>query len=595
MYNGRIILDNYSKGSFGNIFMDSQSNIYKMTKISENGILTISNINEIIFFNKLKIIENIFLNEPNLTMNNIQDGNINKKLKQDVTTHEDIKLEDIEQEKINQTNISNTNNNLSPISKLIIFDIQNYKSFIDEKLFMQSVNTKYYDYEKLKNNYVFADNSIGDKYTDYLAKRLDKILLISTLPKYQYNLSKFIEKYQVYVINNFDLIAKKIIKSLAFLHHNGFVHGDLKSANILINDSDNICLTDFGAVKMINFDRYHLSCTISSRCPEDLEYEYENHVQYSNSNFKSDIWSLGIIFTEMILGFNPILKLFQKFEKTSTDYKISENKIHDYFKTIEFLDVLELAKRSTFKVHYSDKIYKHINTINQMLQVDPEKRLNTIEEVYEKLFEEKLVYDLKINYTYDYKKFNVDNNFNVLFNIRKTYYKNIFKVCNRVDILFVAPFAIDLLDRLFINLLDDIIKKKIELKYPNINLTLCSAVILASGLMNQMHPAYKDILILFGLINNMNNVANLNNNMVEILEIMNYDIIRPFNIFYCWHLVEDNNKCKCITHKNYDNSHMIHKEEEKQKLMSILNEIVDNDIIGLSPEYYYEKLKNGYK
>jgi hypothetical protein len=110
-----------------------------------------------------------------------------------------------------------------------------------------------------------------------------------------------------------------------------------------------------------------------------------------------------------------------------------------------------------------------------------------------------------------------------------------------------------------------------------------------------MHPAYKDILILFGLINNMNNVANLNNNMVEILEIMNYDIIRPFNIFYCWHSVEDNNKCKCITHKNYDNTHMIHKEEEKQKLMSILNEIVDNDIIGLSPEYYYEKLKNGYK
>ena len=52
MNNNKTILNNDSKGSYGNIFKDSQLNIYKVTIISEGGNLTASNINEIMFFNK---------------------------------------------------------------------------------------------------------------------------------------------------------------------------------------------------------------------------------------------------------------------------------------------------------------------------------------------------------------------------------------------------------------------------------------------------------------------------------------------------------------------------------------------------------------
>jgi hypothetical protein len=162
---------------------------------------------------------------------------------------------------------------------------------------------------------------------------------------------------------------------------------------------------------------------------------------------------------------------------------------------------------------------------------------------------------------------------------------------NKLNILFACPLIIDVLDRLFIKILDKIINKTIELKIHDLNLIFSSAVILVSGITNQLQPTYKDILTLFFLSNDENNIGNLNNNLLEILQIMEYDIIRPFNIFYCGGIIEYK-KCYCMGIKeSNDQVYTIHNKEEKNILLSLLNEIIDNNIIGVSPEYYYEKLK----
>ena len=38
----------------------------------------------------------------------------------------------------------------------------------------------------------------------------------------------------------------KILRAVAFLHSNKFVHGDLKLSNIMIDSRKNICIVDFG-------------------------------------------------------------------------------------------------------------------------------------------------------------------------------------------------------------------------------------------------------------------------------------------------------------------------------------------------------------
>lgn len=612
MYSERIILNNYSKGSFGHVFKDTQSNVYKITKISENGLLTASNINELIILNFLKVIKKIYSNEPKEQCENDE---YKKNIVTNSTTNdEEITINSINDNTGNYTdydinsdnkNTDETNNDYIndnkidkvailhfTLDKLINFDKVNFKMFIKENIFMQSISTNYYDFVKMAKSFAFSDGTIATKYFNYLNNSVDKILLVNKMVNYELNLTKFIETYHVYTVNNFDSIAKKLLKTLALLHHNGFLHGDLKSGNILINDSDNLCITDFGAIKITNFDKYHLSCTISSRCPEDLEYEYDRSKSYFNTNAKSDIWSLGLIFTEMILGFNPILKLYQQIEKTKVDSHTLEKKILMYYKSIDYINILQLVKINSIKNHLSTKHYNQIIVIENMLKIDPQERLSNIEEVYEKLFEEKFTFNFKIDYDYEYAKFNINNNFQILFNLRKENYIRIFTVCEQLNILYVCPLIIDILDRLFIKILDKINNNLIDLRISESNLLFSAVILLASGIINQSHPPYSQLLMLFKLKNDLVNVANVNNNLLEILKLLEFDIYRPFNIFYCHSLIEIK-KCKCtfLTELN-ENIFVIHDTEHKKKLLSLLYEIIDNDIIGISPEYYYQKLSS---
>jgi serine/threonine protein kinase len=580
MYSGRIILNNYSKGSYGHILKDGQLNVYKITKISENGLLTASNINESIILNFLKIIKKICSSECN------EQTKQKESVEQNEITVSDqpidigeIKLDNLANERYNPEN-------------LISVDKENFKTCINEKIFMQSISTNYYNRDKMTKTFMFADTSITNKYFDYFALGIDKFLLFNKMPNYRFNLAKFINKHHAYTIDNFDSIAKKILKSLALLHHNGFLHGDLKSPNILITDSYNVSLTDFGAVKNLYFDKYHLSCTISSRCPEDLEHEYDKNNYYSNSNASSDIWSLGLIFTEMILGFNPILKLYQQMEKTTTGSRALEKEILAHYQSLDYIDVLELVKINPIKNLLSAKNYEQISVIEQMLKINPEKRLSNIEQVYEKLFGEKFNFNYKVDYEYNYEKFNSGNNFITMYNLRKEHYKCIIDACQQLNILYTCPLIFDILDRLFIKILDKSINNVIDLRTPESNLLFASVILIASGIMNQSQPSYSDLLMSFKLKNDLVNVASINNNLLEILKLMEFDICRPFNIFFCYHLTE-NKKCKCTCTSsliNKENSFVIHCDKQKNNLISILNNIIDGSVIGVCPEYYYKKL-----
>jgi hypothetical protein len=227
-----------------------------------------------------------------------------------------------------------------------------------------------------------------------------------------------------------------------------------------------------------------------------------------------------------------------------------------------------------------------------MLTVDPEKRLSDIGEIYEKLFDEKFVYNFQINYSYEYEKLNTKDNFQVLLTLRKDNFKRILQVCEQLNILYACPLIYDILDRLFIKILDKMNNDLIGLRTNESNLLFSAVILLASGLMNQSHPQYTQLFALFKLKNDLLNVAHVNNNLLEILKLLDFDIYRPFNIFYCYGLTEGKN-CKCMMHEQLEtNSFVIHDLENKKKLFSLLCEIIENKVIGISPEYYYMKMNS---
>lgn len=92
---------------------------------------------------------------------------------------------------------------------------------------------------------------------------------------------------------------------LAYLHSckPPIIHQDIKPANILIDDKNNYCITDFGiSVKSGNDNENYLddenSGTIIYMPPERFIEGYE-------ANAKSDVWSLGATIYELITGDVP--------------------------------------------------------------------------------------------------------------------------------------------------------------------------------------------------------------------------------------------------------------------------------------------------
>ncbi len=94
----------------------------------------------------------------------------------------------------------------------------------------------------------------------------------------------------------------KILKAVEFAHNNGVVHRDIKPSNILITKTNEIKVMDFGIAKLVGEKGMTKTGTkmgtISYMSPEQILGE-------KDIDGRSDIFSLGITFFEMLTGQLP--------------------------------------------------------------------------------------------------------------------------------------------------------------------------------------------------------------------------------------------------------------------------------------------------
>ena len=121
------------------------------------------------------------------------------------------------------------------------------------------------------------------------------------------SLETYIDAHPI-TLTEFFSLAKKIITALADVHQKHIIHKDLKPSNILYNPtSDRLKLSDFGIAQHVNTKEHLL---ISS---EGLEgtLTYISPEQTGRMNrqidFRSDIYSLGITFYQMLSGRLPFV------------------------------------------------------------------------------------------------------------------------------------------------------------------------------------------------------------------------------------------------------------------------------------------------
>lgn len=73
------------------------------------------------------------------------------------------------------------------------------------------------------------------------------------------SLKNLIQKYGILEDEVIKTFSRQLLKGLAYLHSNGIVHRDLKSANILISTNGVLKLTDFGSSRKFDNSEFELS------------------------------------------------------------------------------------------------------------------------------------------------------------------------------------------------------------------------------------------------------------------------------------------------------------------------------------------------
>ena len=95
--------------------------------------------------------------------------------------------------------------------------------------------------------------------------------------------------------------AAQIVAALQEAHSKGIVHRDIKSENIMINTRNQVKVMDFGLAKL----RGSMKLTKASSTIGTLAYMAPEQIQGEAVDARSDLFSFGVVFYEMLTGKMP--------------------------------------------------------------------------------------------------------------------------------------------------------------------------------------------------------------------------------------------------------------------------------------------------
>jgi DNA-binding response OmpR family regulator len=96
--------------------------------------------------------------------------------------------------------------------------------------------------------------------------------------------------------------ARQVASALGAIHTAGILHRDLKPANIMFRDDGSLALIDFGLAKQM---RLHAAITSTGQIFGTPYYMSPEQGHAEPTDERSDIYSLGCIFYEMLTGDRP--------------------------------------------------------------------------------------------------------------------------------------------------------------------------------------------------------------------------------------------------------------------------------------------------
>jgi tRNA A-37 threonylcarbamoyl transferase component Bud32 len=120
-------------------------------------------------------------------------------------------------------------------------------------------------------------------------------------------------------------IVAQICDALQYAHEQGVVHRDIKPENILLDKRGRVKIADFGLAKLLRRSRNEYTLTGSRQVMGTLDYMApEQRSTPQTVDHRADIYSLGVVFYEMLTGELPLGRFAPPSERASVDGRLDD-------------------------------------------------------------------------------------------------------------------------------------------------------------------------------------------------------------------------------------------------------------------------------